>query len=727
MSHSELNLKAVAQGLGVELRQVEAALQLLDEGNTVPFITRYRKDRTGGLDETVLRQISEEVAQQRQLLERTAVIERSIEEQGRMTPELRRRIRSAGSMKRLEDLYLPYRPKRRSRADVARERGLQPLATAVLAAQVDDAQHDRACREAVAKSDELNSAEEAAQGVLDLLAENFADDADVREIVRQIAWRTGALQARFARGGTPDQTFRDYESYQESLARVRPHRVLAVNRGESLKALRVRVVWESDRAEKAIWTARRLEQLPARKTIRTAVEEALQRLVNPAIEREIRRDLTEKATRHAGEVFARNLRGLLLQPPLARTSVLAIDPGFRTGCKVVVLDEYGQLKMHDVIYLVGNDEKIAAMRERIARWVREYECAVIAIGNGTACRETEQLIADTIAEYDLTARYIVVNEAGASIYSTSEAAREEFAELDATVRGTVSIGRRLQDPLSELVKIDPQHVGVGMYQHDVGDKSLKESLDQVVETCVNYVGVELNQASAALLKYVSGLNQGLARKIVQWRDENGPFRSRAELLSVPGVGAATFTQAAGFLKITGGAEPFDGTWIHPESYELAAQVLQRCGMQPSDMAGGSLPVEVRQQLESQAITRLAEELHSDVFTISHILESLVRPGRDPRSDLPGPIFRREVLHLDDLRPGMELTGAVRNVVDFGAFVDVGLKDSGLVHVSQMSTQYVSSPYDVVSVGDIVTVWVTEIDIERRRIGLSLIPPEQSGL
>jgi uncharacterized protein len=451
--------------------------------------------------------------------------------------------------------------------------------------------------------------------------------------------------------------------------------------------------------------------------------DAVDRLIHPSLEREVRRELTEKAETQAVSTFACNLRNLLLQPPLSGRRVLAIDPGFRTGCKVVALDEQGNLMASDLVYCTGAAEKQAATRAKIAGLLQMHGIDLVAIGNGTACREAEELIAATIAEHAPEAQYLIVNEAGASIYSTSTVAREEFPELDATVRGTVSIGRRVQDPLSELVKIEPQHIGVGMYQHDVNSKTLRESLDQVIESCVNYVGVDLNTASAALLSYVSGLNQLTARRIVEWRSQNGTFKSRDQLREVPGIGQATFTQAAGFLKIRAGDEPLDETWIHPESYPIARQLMTRVAGASGVGADGQLVTpELREKLAALDAERFATELAIGVPTLRDMIDSLARPGRDPRADLAGPIFKKDILKMSDLEPGMELRGTVLNVVDFGAFVDVGLKESGLVHISQMAAQFIRSPHDRVSVGDVVTVWVLGIDAERKRVSLTLVPP-----
>lgn len=713
----------IANEVHVSPTQVATTVQLLDEGNTVPFITRYRKDRTGGLDEEQIRAIQSAIAASRQVAERAATILKSIESQGKLTDALRRQILAAESLRVLEDLYLPYKPRRRSRADAARELGLEPLADELRRHRLSDAELQARARSLSGSREGLETAEIVIQGVVDILAEGVSERTDCRDIVRETTWRTGFLESKLIADAEEAAKFQDYQSYEERLVRIPPHRVLALNRGESDKALRIKVRWEKERAVEKITRLLQIHRGGAPNTWQQAIEEAVDRLIGPSIEREIRRELTERADTHAVEVFSRNLRQLLLQPPLTNARVLAIDPGFRTGCKIAALDESGQVLTHDVIYLTGNDDKLLGMQKRLAELVREYGCRVVAIGNGTGCREAEQLVARMIQQEKLDIKYIVVNEAGASIYSASDVARQEFPELDATVRGTISIGRRLQDPLSELVKIEPQHVGVGMYQHDVSQKSLQSSLDGVVESCVNFVGVELNHASAALLRHVSGLTPNLAQKVVTYREQHGPFRKRRELLEVPGIGNGTFTQAAGFLKISDGDEPLDATWVHPESYTIAQTLLKRFGIDRGALQRGAINAEDRQRLETADIAALASELAIDPFTLQQVIEALSRPGRDPREELPGPLFRSEILKLEDLSVGMELTGVVRNVVDFGAFVDIGLKDSGLVHISQMSREYISSPLEVVSVGDVVTVWVLNIDLGRRRVGLTLLRAE----
>lgn len=723
-----VQLSTVAAELGISAPQVESVVQLADDGNTVPFITRYRKERTGNLDEEQIRAVLARISALRQLAERAATILRLIEAQGKLTSELKRDIERADSMKRLEDLYLPYKPKKQTRASAARERGLEPLAEKIWNASIEVANLDAAALEYVNPEKELPSTEEVMQGAADILAERISEHAEVRAVARKLAWKGGRLvSAATDAAAEKGQAYRDYFNHNEPVGKLPHHRVLAFNRGEKDGALRIKLEWDQAAVQGDIAKLLKLENHAFAQFLSRCLADAVDRLIHPSLEREVRRELSDRAENQAVAVFARNLRNLLLQPPLAGRRVLAIDPGFRTGCKIVALDENGNLLTTDLIYITGSAEKLAATKLKVAGLLQTHNVNLVVIGNGTACRETEELIAETIAELAPDAHYCIVNEAGASIYSTSAVAREEFPELDATERGTISIGRRMQDPLSELVKIEPQHIGVGMYQHDVNLKTLRESLDQVIESCVNYVGVELNTASSALLKYVSGLNQLTARRIVEWRAQHGSFRSREQLLEVPGIGQASFTQAAGFLKIRDGVDPLDGTWIHPESYAVARQVLARtnaAGDSAGDLAVAAHPLSagLLDRLASLDVEALSGELGTGVPTLRDIIDALARPGRDPRADLSGPVFKKDILKMSDLTPGMELRGTVLNVVDFGAFVDIGLKESGLVHVSQMSTQFVRSPHDVVSLGDVVTVWVLAVDVERKRVSLGMIKP-----
>jgi uncharacterized protein len=928
-----LDLSRIAQDLQIRKVQVENVVQLLDEGNTIPFITRYRKERTGGLNEDVLRTIQERVRLLRQLAERKQTILRSIENQGKLTPDLRHAILAADNPRRLEDLYLPYKPKKRSLATTAREKGLEPLALALWYGDPAIGNLGEILTSMVNPGKELTTPEQVLEGVQHILAEMIAESADVRSTVRNVLWDTGKLGTsksdKLAEGQGLE--YKDYFQFTEPIRHIPPHRILAINRGEKENALQVKLEWDAELglrvalerlplplagsspplpeapapaiapsealsakpAEASVTVpmdgtqppepeaapvpaegtppteappvpptaetpsmpesasppappaaapmrpaitpmaqrAEALQKHPHADFLRQATVDALTRLLVPSLEREIRRELKMRAEDHAVSVFARNLRSKLLAAPLRGRRVLAIDPGFRTGCKVAILDEIGNPLTDGVIYPHTGNKRIEA-KAKLEELVRKYQVQVIAIGNGTACRETEELVSELIAELDARRRgevppppspappvaettppaaaeatpapaeatppaeppapphaealvpaappepvpaasevtispaeaahtaapvetapqtvetaaapaeppappppppeplpealpelaYVIVNEAGASVYSTSPVGKEEFPNLDATLRGTISIGRRLQDPLSELVKIDPQHVGVGLYQHDVPAKELRESLEGVVESCVNQVGVDLNTASVPLLRHVSGLNQLVARDLVEYRKTNGPFRDRRQLLHINGIGEQRFIQAAGFLKIGDSENPLDGTWIHPESYGVAEQILKDLGYVPESLRDPERLTELREKLKAIAPEEVARRLHAGLPTVRDILDALARPGRDPREDLSPPVFKKGILKIEDLQPGMELKGTVLNVVDFGAFIDIGLKDSGLVHISQMANRYIKSTYDVVSVGDVVTVWVLSVDKERHRVSLTMIAP-----
>jgi uncharacterized protein len=720
-----IDLDSAAHSLALPLERVEHVVRLLDAGNTVPFITRYRKDQTGGLDEEQIRQIEARVSRLRQLAERKQTILRSIDGQGKLTPELAAAIEGANSTKRLEDLYLPFKPKKQSLATVARERKLEPLAQEILSGAVSAADLDRRAQDFVNSEHQVATAADALLGVGHILAEDFSEQAELRQRLRRIVKRTGKLiSAKTEIAEQQGKEFRDYFEYQEQLGKIPPHRILAINRGEKAKMLRVRIDADSDELQRTADELLVPAEHPHAEFLRGCARDALARLVLPSLEREIRRELTENAETHAVGVFAKNLRNLLLQPPVRGRRVLAVDPGFKSGCKLAVLDEFGNLVDHAVVHLIGKAEKKAEARAKLAELIKTHNVSAAALGNGTACRETEEVLAELVANElkDDGVAYVIVNEAGASVYSTSPIGREEFPKYDATLRGAISIGRRMQDPLSELVKIDPANIGVGLYQHDVKAKHLRTSLDAVVESCVNYVGVDLNTASPALLRYVSGLNQLTARRVFDHRAANGPFKCREQLKEVSGFGEATFVQAAGFLRISDGDNPLDGTWIHPESYEVARRVLDKLGCSPAELTKKEAMAELTQKATVLKLDELASELGVGPLLLKDIVAQLTRPGRDPREDLPAPIFKRGILKLEDLAPGMELYGAVLNVVDFGAFVDIGLHDSGLVHVSQIANHFVRDPHEVVAVGDIVKVWVLEIDKSRRRVSLTMIAP-----
>jgi uncharacterized protein len=850
------DLSRIAQDLQIRKTQVEAVVQLLDEENTVAFITRYRKERTGGLNEEVIRRIQERIAHLRELNSRKQTILKSIAGQGRLNDELTQAILAAESLKRLEDLYLPFKPKKKSLATEAREKGLGPLAEAIWKGDPAVTKLDEVLPGLVDPDKWLLNVDEVLTGVKHILADMVSDAADVRGPLRAYTWDTGLIVAvkveTLSEG--KGKEYEPYFNFKEPVKEIPPHRVLAINRGEKANALRVRIETDVALANEIAAYHLNLGDHPHRDLLIGVIAESLDRLVLPSLEREVRRELTERAQDHAVIVFAKNLRSLLLQPPLRGRKVLAVDPGIRTGCKLAVLDDTGKLLEDAVVYPHGQKKNAADAKRKMEQLIRKHQISIVAIGNGTGCRETEQIVADLIADLEqrrlnptpsapittteassstvspppiesttteaetpthpvlspetqtmptesivsetvvspadtltLTSivtmtsapvettelhppsaetlttdtpsapahptttalttaapavplappisleglpdaptdlAYIIVIEAGASDYSASLIAREEFPDLDATTRGTISIGRRLQDPLAELVKIDPQHIGVGLYQHDVKQKHLKDSLEAVIGSCVNTVGVDLNTASFPLLRHVSGLNQLVAREVVTARERNGKFTSREQLLQIPGLGEKRYTQAAGFLKISNSSEPLDATWIHPESYALARQILAELGLSPADLQERAKLEEMRGKLQGLNLTDLSARMNVGELTIRDILDALAKPGRDPREDLPPPIFKKGVLKLEDITTGMELKGTVLNVVPFGAFVDIGLKESGLVHISQMANRYIKSPYDLVSVGDVITVWVMEVKAGEKKISLSMIPPGQ---
>jgi uncharacterized protein len=708
-------ISAIAHELSLRSQQVFNTVDLLDQGNTVPFIARYRKEATAGLDEEQIRQVQARLSYLRNLAARKETVLRTIEEQGKLTPELKAAITGATTLQEVEDLYLPFKPKRRTRAMIAREKGLQPLADLLLAQELTSGTLEEQASPFL--SEEVPTIDDALGGARDIVAEIVAEDADVRGTLRRLVLERGMISVSLAdETSDPENKYPLYHDFQEPLRQVPPHRLLAVNRGEQDEALRVRVEISDDEALYHLQACyvRNPESI-SWPQVQEALEDSYERLLRPSIEREIRRQLTERAQEHSIKVFATNLRHLLLQPPQRGARILGIDPGYRTGCKVAVIDETGKLLEDATIYPHEPQRQWDEALYTLSRLVAAHGVQVVAIGNGTASRETEKLVAELISTgVDLS--YAIVSEAGASVYSASRLAREEFPDLDVSMRGAVSIARRLQDPLAELVKIDPRSIGVGLYQHDVDQKALGEALDAVVESVVNYVGVDVNTASVALLQHIAGLNARAARALVERREEQGAFVSRDELLQVQGLGPKSFQQAAGFLRIPKASNPLDRTAIHPESYRVVEHLFTLMGLRGDE---ADLAEQVRDFRSESRLEDLAAVLDVGPLTLADILDDLVRPGRDPRDDLAGPVLRRDVLSIDDLREGMVLTGTVRNVVDFGAFVDIGVKQDGLVHVSEMADKYVRDPYAVVSVGDIVKVRVINVDRERGRIGLSL--------
>jgi uncharacterized protein len=712
---NHLIITTIAQELGLKADQIARTVQLLDEDNTIPFIARYRKEVTGGLDEEQLRAIQSRLNYLRHLEERKETVLKSIAEQGKLTPELEARIRAAMVLQEVEDLYLPYKPKRRTRATIARERGLEPLAELILAQEITEGTLEQFAQDYL--SEEVPTVEEAYAGARDIVAEVVSEDADLRKRVREQTLDQGRLVCAVADASLdPQGKYQMYYEYSEPLQDIPPHRLLAINRGEKEGVLRVKV----EAPEDEIMVAAQGRYLKNERSIfaiqaREAAADGYKRLMAPSIERELRNARTDEADDHAIKVFAANLRNLLLQPPLRGKRVMGIDPGYRTGCKVALVDETGKFLGGTTIYPHEPQKQWDEAREVLVNLVTKGEIDVITIGNGTASRETEALAAEVIAEAGQGA-YVIVNEAGASVYSASPLAREELPGMDVSMRGAVSIARRLQDPLAELVKIEPRSVGVGLYQHDVDQKKMAETLDAVVESAVNHVGVDLNTASPALLQYVSGINKRVAQAIVKHRDEHGPFKSRQKLKKVKGIGDKGFEQSAGFLKIPAGEDPLDNTFIHPESYGVVERLFALMGVQGDEH---DLAQRVKTFRAENDLAELAEVLEVGLPTLRDILDNLIKPGRDPRDELPKPILRSDVLKMEDLREGMTLRGTVRNVVDFGAFVDIGVKQDGLVHVSQMADRYVRNPLEVVSVGDVVEVRVISLDLERGRIGLSM--------
>ncbi len=721
-----------AAELKLRADNARSAIGLLDGGATVPFIARYRKEVTGDMDEEQIRQLEKRVAYGRQLIERKIEVWNTIQEQGKLTKDLAAAIQKATALQEVEDLYLPYRPKRRTRATIAKEKGLEPLADLMQAQKVYRGTPAELAARFVDTAKGVNNAEEALAGARDIIAERVSEDAEIRREVRQLMQRQGQMSAGLAKGGKEKDAggkYQQYYEYSEPLAKIPPHRRLALNRGEKEGVLSVGIELAPGIAERSA-EARYLIDTRSifQAELKTAIADSLKRLLLPSVENEVRAKLTEEAELHAITVFAANLRQLLLQPPIEGKVVLGIDPGIRTGCKIAVVDATGKPLANLTIYPHEPKRDWAGSKKILLDLISRYKAEVIAIGNGTASRETETLVAETIAAAkDPKPAYVIVSEAGASVYSASDIARQEFPDLEASQRGNISIARRLQDPLAELVKIDPKSIGVGLYQHDVDQKALAESLDAVVESCVNYVGVDLNTASSALLKYVSGINKKVAGAIVAHREKNGPFKSRAELRKVAGMGEKTFEQAAGFLKISGSSNPLDNTFIHPESYpatqKLLAVITENEGKTPAKLPPTSLIKEFRSKAigDERKLNQIAAQIGVGGPTLRDIMDNLEKPGRDPREELPKPLLRQDILKLEDLAPNMVLKGTVRNVIDFGVFVDIGVKQDGLVHITEMSERYVKHPLELVGVGDVIDVRVLSVDAKRGRIALSMKP------
>ena len=711
-------IKTLAQELEVKTWQVEAAVQLIDDGNTIPFISRYRKEVTGSLNDEVLRKLYERLNYLRNLEEKKEQVLSTIEELGKLTPQLRGQILEAGTLVAVEDLYRPYRPKRRTRATMAKEKGLEPLANLILL-QMTKTPLEQEALSYVSQEMGVETTEEALQGAKDILAEMVSDEADYRTWIRELTMKEGRIISG-AKEETAESVYEMYYNYEEQVSKIVGHRVLALNRGEKEKFLTVKL--EAPEEKILSYLERKLitrDNPYTSPVLREVAADSYKRLIAPAIEREIRNDLTEKAEEGAISVFGKNLQQLLMQPPITGQTVLGWDPAFRTGCKLAVVDPTGKVLDTTVIYPTAptTPAKIAAAKETLKKLISKYHVTLFSVGNGTASRESEQIIVELLKEIPEKVQYVIVNEAGASVYSASKLATEEFPGFDVGQRSAASIARRLQDPLAELVKIDPKSIGVGQYQHDMNQKKLGEALTGVVEDCVNKVGVDLNTASVSLMEYVSGISKTIAKNIVVYREENGRFKDRRDLLKVSKLGPKAYEQCAGFLRIQGGKNPLDGTSVHPESYEAAEKLLNRLGYSLEDISEGKLKGISRKITDYK---KLAQELEIGEITLKDIVKELEKPGRDPREEMPRPILRSDVLDMKDLTPGMILKGTVRNVIDFGAFVDIGVHQDGLVHISQMNNKkFVKHPLEVVSVGDIVEVKVLSVDLQKKRIALTM--------
>ncbi|KKB39756.1 Tex family protein [Bacillus thermotolerans] len=713
-------IKKAAEEEKLQVKQVRAVIEMMEEGNTVPFMARYRKERTGALDEVTIQSIITRWNYLQNLVNRKEEVIRLVEEQGKLTDEWKEQVLRAEKLQKVEDLYRPYKQKRRTKAAIAKEKGLEQLAKWILAMP-----HASVMKEAekyASKEKEVATPEEALEGALHIIAEQAADDASIRQWIRDETFRRGKVQSAVKNEeGDEKGVYEMYYAYEESIARIVPHRVLALNRGEKEGVLKVSI--EADSEKMVRYMARYFkvkEETDGGRYMLQALQDAYKRLIQPSVEREVRNELTGKAEDQAIHIFSENLRSLLLQPPLKGKVVLGVDPAYRTGCKLAVVDEIGKMLHIGVIYPHPPVSKKEQAKEMLRKVLKDYKIEIIAIGNGTASRETEQFVADTLKEGEHSAAYVIVNEAGASVYSASDIAREEFPDLQVEERSAVSIARRLQDPLSELVKIDPKSIGVGQYQHDVSQKKLNDSLSFVVETAVNQVGVNVNTASISLLQYVAGLNKTVATNIVKYREENGRFTSRSQLKSVPRLGLKTFEQCIGFLRIAEGKEPLDRTSIHPENYSEVKSLLKSLGFKTSHIGTS----ELRQELERLDVEQVTKETGIGLLTMKDIISSLQEPGRDPRDELPTPLLKTDVMKLEDLKKGMELQGTVRNVVDFGAFIDIGVKEDGLVHISKLKKGFVKHPLDVVTVGEIVTVWIEQVDEAKGRVSLTMVSPQE---
>ena len=721
-------INTIAEELNIKPKQVEATITLIDEGNTIPFIARYRKEVTGGLSDEILRDLGERLNYLRNLEQRKEEVVKSIDEQGKLTDEILQSIAICKTLAEVEDIYRPYKQKKKTRATVAKAKGLEPLANIIIeqteTRPILEIAKEYVNIETLSEEDKKNkdkvvaTPEDAVQGALDIIAEDISDNSKYRKQIKRICYREATIQTKAAK---PEEksNYEMYYDYQEAIKYIPSHRILAINRGEKEDFLKVKIEKPEDKILAYIERDMIKGETQFTQMLKDTILDSFKRLIEPSIDREIRSDLTEKAEDKAIKVFGKNSKQLLLGAPIKGKTVMGFDPAYRTGCKIAVIDETGKLLDYTTVYPTEPQNDVEGAKKELLKLIEKDKVDMIAIGNGTASRESEMFVADMIKEASRDVHYVIVSEAGASVYSASKLATEEYPDINVSIRGAISIARRLQDPLAELVKIDPKAIGVGQYQHDVNQKKLQESLTGVVEDSVNKVGVDVNTATPSLLSYVSGINNTIAKNIVKYRDENGKLKNRKELLKVPKLGKVAFEQCAGFLRIFDGDNPLEVTAVHPESYEPTEKLLNQLGLDKNDLKDKEKLEELRIKLKSVNVTEMAKELNIGEMTLTDIIEELSKPGRDPREDMPKPILRSDVLKLEDLREGMVLTGTVRNVIDFGAFVDIGVKHDGLVHISEMSDKFIKNPSDVVSVGDIVKVKVIKIDKERQKVGLSM--------
>ena len=721
-------IKTIADELGVREKQVESAVNLIDEGNTIPFIVRYRKEVTGGLSDEVLRDLGERLTYLRNLENRKQEIIKSIEEQGKLTDEIKLAVENSKTLAEAEDIYRPFKQKKKTRATVAKAKGLEPLAEIIILQEektpIQEIAREYVNIDSLSEEDKKNkdkvvaSAEEAIQGALDIIAENISDNVKYRKDIKRLYYREGLIKTS-AKDMEEKSNYEMYYDYSESLRFIPSHRILAINRGEKEDFLKVKI----EKNEEKILNLMERDILKGQnqftEMLKNTILDSFTRLIEPSIDREIRSDLTEKAEESAIKVFGKNSKQLLLGAPIKGKTIMGFDPAYRTGCKIAVIDETGKLLDYTTVYPTEPQNDVEGAKKELLKLIQKDKIDMIAIGNGTASRESEMFVSDMIKDVKHDICYAIVSEAGASVYSASKLATEEYPDINVSIRGAISIARRLQDPLAELVKIDPKAIGVGQYQHDVNQKKLAESLTGVVEDSVNKVGVDVNTATPSLLSYVSGINNTIAKNIVKYRDENGKLKERKELLKVPKLGKVAYEQCAGFIRITDGINPLENTAVHPESYEATEKLLVNLGFSKEDLRNKERLNELKEKLKNVNISKMAKELEIGEMTLSDIISELAKPGRDPREDMPKPILRSDVLKFEDLTEGMVLTGTVRNVIDFGAFVDIGVKYDGLVHISEMSNKYIKNPSEVVSVGDIVKVKVIKIDKERKKVGLSM--------